>query len=303
MFHLPVQHLEKYSSTRYITAIVMLASRHHGLEIKILSYCALYSSVMYTETHPLVEDAHAWWCAPDTWTNLHDWTGELMFTSLKVCNLKVWMQGTSCVIISFLWERHLRPGGVKWLACGQVTYERGSLATYMHYQLCAHAMECPDPPYMHVHAQLISISSTSRDQCSYGNLGPILTHWISIWGCGPSNSMIRTFSNWCTFTALFRSLTVTQNWENFHRWESFFFKPILFLSSNPSFFFLPVLARSQCSVDLCLMSKDICCWWWSIAKLCPTLCDPMDCSTLDSLVLHYLPELAHTHVHWISVPL
>ena len=30
------------------------------------------------------------------------------------------------------------------------------------------------------------------------------------------------------------------------------------------------------------------------------LCDPMDCSTLGFPVLHYLPELAQTHVHWVS---
>ena len=29
----------------------------------------------------------------------------------------------------------------------------------------------------------------------------------------------------------------------------------------------------------------------SVAKLCLTLCDPMDCSTPDSPVLHHLPEL------------
>ena len=38
----------------------------------------------------------------------------------------------------------------------------------------------------------------------------------------------------------------------------------------------------------------------SLAKLCPTLCDTMDCSTPGFLVLHYLPELAQTHVHWVS---
>ena len=30
------------------------------------------------------------------------------------------------------------------------------------------------------------------------------------------------------------------------------------------------------------------------------LCDPMDCSTLDSPVLHQLPELTQTHVHWVG---
>ena len=38
----------------------------------------------------------------------------------------------------------------------------------------------------------------------------------------------------------------------------------------------------------------------SVAKSCPTLCDPMDCSMPGFPVLHYLPELAQTHVHWVS---
>ena len=37
-----------------------------------------------------------------------------------------------------------------------------------------------------------------------------------------------------------------------------------------------------------------------VAKSCPTLCDPMDCSTPDFPVLHYLPKFAQTHVHWVS---
>ena len=38
----------------------------------------------------------------------------------------------------------------------------------------------------------------------------------------------------------------------------------------------------------------ICCC--SVTKLCLTLCDPMDCSTPGSSVLHYLLEFAQTHV-------
>ena len=37
-----------------------------------------------------------------------------------------------------------------------------------------------------------------------------------------------------------------------------------------------------------------------VAKSCPTLCDPMDCSTPGFSVLHYLPEFAHIHVHWVG---
>ena len=36
----------------------------------------------------------------------------------------------------------------------------------------------------------------------------------------------------------------------------------------------------------------------SVAQACPALWDPMDCSTPGFPVLHYLPEFAHTHVHW-----
>ena len=39
---------------------------------------------------------------------------------------------------------------------------------------------------------------------------------------------------------------------------------------------------------------DCCC---SIAKLWPTLCDPMDCSRPGFPVFHLLSELAQTHVH------
>ena len=44
----------------------------------------------------------------------------------------------------------------------------------------------------------------------------------------------------------------------------------------------------------------ICCC--SVAKLCPTLCDPMgrDCSMPGSPVLHYLLEFVQIHVHWVS---
>ena len=43
---------------------------------------------------------------------------------------------------------------------------------------------------------------------------------------------------------------------------------------------------------------SICCC--SVAKLCPTLCVPMDCRTPGFPILHYLPEFAQTHSHWVS---
>ena len=38
----------------------------------------------------------------------------------------------------------------------------------------------------------------------------------------------------------------------------------------------------------------------SVAQSCPTLCNPMNCSTPDFPVLHQLPELAQAHVHWVG---
>ena len=40
-------------------------------------------------------------------------------------------------------------------------------------------------------------------------------------------------------------------------------------------------------------------WFWcSVTKSCPTLFDPMSCSTPGLPVHHHLPELTQTHVHW-----
>ena len=46
-----------------------------------------------------------------------------------------------------------------------------------------------------------------------------------------------------------------------------------------------------------LSAASYCC---SVAKSCPTLCDPMDYSMPGSPVLHHLPEFAQIHVHWVG---
>ena len=38
----------------------------------------------------------------------------------------------------------------------------------------------------------------------------------------------------------------------------------------------------------------------SVAQSCPTLCDPMNCSTPGLPVHHQLPESTQTHVHWVG---
>ena len=38
----------------------------------------------------------------------------------------------------------------------------------------------------------------------------------------------------------------------------------------------------------------------SVSQLCPTLCNPMDCSMPGLPVHHQLPELTQTNVHWVG---
>ena len=63
--------------------------------------------------------------------------------------------------------------------------------------------------------------------------------------------------------------------------------PIIFIDCLPG-------ARHTLSTSLTFL---LCC---SVTKFCPTLCDPMDCSTPGFPVLHYLLEFAQTHVHWVG---
>ena len=42
------------------------------------------------------------------------------------------------------------------------------------------------------------------------------------------------------------------------------------------------------------------CFCCSVAQLCLTLCDPMDCSMPGFDILHYLWKFAQTPVHWVN---
>ena len=46
------------------------------------------------------------------------------------------------------------------------------------------------------------------------------------------------------------------------------------------------------------VKRLVCCC--SVTQLCPTLCDPTDCSKPSFHVLHHLPELTQTHVHRVG---
>ena len=65
--------------------------------------------------------------------------------------------------------------------------------------------------------------------------------------------------------------------------------PLLMLPSKPSPSLAWIISIASCSVQFS-----------TVAQSCLILCKPMDCSTPGLPVLHYLPELAQTHVHWVG---
>ena len=65
---------------------------------------------------------------------------------------------------------------------------------------------------------------------------------------------------------------------------------------------LSLLLGTVCKSYACSLirlSSYCCC---SVAKSCPALCNHMNCTMPGFPVLHYLPELAQTHVHWVNHP-
>jgi len=60
-------------------------------------------------------------------------------------------------------------------------------------------------------------------------------------------------------------------------------------------FLLPYILKALSSI-IYLLYQSVS----SVAQLCLTLCNPMDCSTPGLSVHHQLRELAQTHVHWVG---
>ena len=59
-------------------------------------------------------------------------------------------------------------------------------------------------------------------------------------------------------------------------------------------------SRGLAGLLLSCLSLPVTAQFSSVAQSCPTLCDPMDCSTPGLPVHHQLPELTQTHVHPVS---
>ena len=70
----------------------------------------------------------------------------------------------------------------------------------------------------------------------------------------------------------------------------------LLIPVNSSFFWPPRVHRLPLHLILSCSSVQ----FSSVAQLCLTLCDLMDCSTPHLPVHHQLPESTQTHVHWVG---
>ena len=57
-------------------------------------------------------------------------------------------------------------------------------------------------------------------------------------------------------------------------------------------------AKSGQRVKSGILLEFCCCCF--VSQLCPTLCDPIDCSTPGFPVHYQLPGLTQTHVHWVG---
>ena len=91
-------------------------------------------------------------------------------------------------------------------------------------------------------------------------------------------------------------------------WTVFSSEGHMCLKNNSSYHLLVpfVLHRKEKNYQLCgnvgniRTLKNNLTQFSSVAQSCPTLCDPMDCSTPGLPVHHQLLELIQTHIHWVS---
>ena len=77
----------------------------------------------------------------------------------------------------------------------------------------------------------------------------------------------------------------------------FYLQGLMFLFANFGFTALRIFVKYEWLEGWETTFLSCCC---SVAQLCPTFWDPMDCCTPGFPILHCLSELAQTHVHWVN---
>ena len=113
--------------------------------------------------------------------------------------------------------------------------------------------------------------------------------WASLWGCRVGHDRVSTQ------TQIFY---LNFNISHVSTWIQF-----LFLKLDLNLFFSWRIISLQCCVGFCHVTTQIrhgSVQFSSVTQSCPTLCDPMNCSTPGLPVHHQLPEFIQTHVHRVS---
>ena len=90
-----------------------------------------------------------------------------------------------------------------------------------------------------------------------------------------------------------RSLNLSQLWGNFRWWQAWKLPWELVEKRG-----IQVKQMKACKDQHNLPSHSV--QFSSVTLSCPTLCDPMDCSTPGLPVHHQCLELAQIHVHWVG---
>ena len=76
---------------------------------------------------------------------------------------------------------------------------------------------------------------------------------------------------------------------------NYIYHVVYYIPSNYNWKFVPFNCLCHYTEMLCYQVQ-----FSSVAQLCPTLCNPMNCSTPGLPVHHQLLEFTQTHVHWVG---
>ena len=129
--------------------------------------------------------------------------------------------------------------------------------------------------------------SSVRMESAVWNKAPssVLAHQLTVWGCAA------------------QPLMPSFQWKG-SEWSPFYFPQMTGWQCSPAGRSVAVrvlaLPWGISGIGMVRTALTISCCCHSATQSCPILCDPMDCSMPDFPVLHHLPELAQTHVHWDS---
>ena len=78
------------------------------------------------------------------------------------------------------------------------------------------------------------------------------------------------------------------------KYQSFF----VVVEKYQYFCYYHILLKTSCSS--CYLQKFLISQFSSVTQSCPTLCNPMNCSTPGLPIHHQLPEFTQTHVHRVG---